>query len=341
MTAGEALEAARHWILNQGVPIPGFGGAYVAGSAANLEQDAELPPSSDVDVFVVVDEKPAMKLGKIRHRGALLEIVYVDPVHSAEALLGDETAGPFAHAHILADPTGHLAALQATVKTDYPRRCWVQKRCAAVCARIHARLDALDASSPWHDQVTTWSFGASLTTYVLLLAGLKPPTVRKRYLAARHLLAEYGRLDFYEALLHTAGIAHMDAARVEHHLESIAAAFDAAKTRSKTPYRFASDISDLCRPIAIDGSRALIEEGFPREALFYMIATYSRCRHIFHTDAPDLLTVHDPGYNEMLADLGIASHAELQQGCERVRAFLPQVEKTAQAIIEANPAISD
>ena len=341
MKVHQALDAARDWVSSAGDDLSGFGGAYVAGSAADLKPNAELPPSSDVDVFVVVDEKPAMKLGKIHHRGALLEIVYVDPVHSAEQLLGDETAGPFAHAHILADPTGRLATIQATVQAEYPRRCWVQKRCAAVSARIHARLDALDGSLPWHDQVTTWSFGASLTTYVLLLAGLKPPTVRKRYLAARHLLAEHGRLDFYEELLHTAGIAHMDAARVEHHLGSLTATFDAAKTRSKTPYRFASDISDRCRPIAIDGSRALIEEGFPREALFYMIATYSRCRHIFHTDAPDLLTAHDPVYNEMLADLGIASHADLQQGCERVRAFMPQVEKTAQAIIEANPDISD
>ncbi|MBI3971586.1 MAG: hypothetical protein HY332_09890 [Chloroflexi bacterium] len=57
-----------------------------------------------------------------------------------------------------------------------------------------------------------------VTTYVLLAAGLKNPTVRKRYVAARELLAEYGRLDFHEPFLALLGCAEMDRERVEHHL---------------------------------------------------------------------------------------------------------------------------
>ena len=37
-----------------------------------------------------------------------------------------------------------------------------------------------------------------------------------------------------------------------------------AKAVVRTPYRFAADISDSARPVAIDGSRELIERGYHR-----------------------------------------------------------------------------
>jgi hypothetical protein len=176
---------------------------------------------------------------------------------------------------------------------------------------------------------------------VLLAAGLRNPTVRKRYVAVRQLLAEYGRLDFHEPLLALLGCAAMDRERVEHHLGTVAAAFDAAKTVVKTPYRFASDISDAARPISIDGSRELIELGLHREAVFWLAATSSRCRHIIAADAPDLLPGFDGGYRALLADLGLDSFADRTRRCAEVEAFLPRLWEVAEEVLAANREIRD
>jgi hypothetical protein len=61
--------------------------------------------------------------------------------------------------------------------------------------------------------VTAWLFATGVTTHVLLVAGLKNPTVRQRYVATRELLADYGRVDFYETLLELLGCAQMSRAR--------------------------------------------------------------------------------------------------------------------------------
>jgi hypothetical protein len=56
----------------------------------------------------------------------------------------------------------------------------------------------------------------------------------------------------------------MGRVRVEHHLEALSEVFDAAKVVIRTPFPFASDITDAARPIAISGSRELIERSLHR-----------------------------------------------------------------------------
>ena len=64
------------------------------------------------------------------------------------------------------------------------------------------------------------------------------------------------------------GCAQMNAVRAEQHLAALSEAFDAAKALIVTPFFFAADISDIARPIAIDGSRELIARGEHREGHF-------------------------------------------------------------------------
>jgi hypothetical protein len=110
----------------------------------------------------------------------------------------------------------------------------------------------------------------------------------------------------------------------------------------KSPFFFASDISDLARPIAIDGSRELIERGSHREAVFWMVATYSRCQKVLFEDArEELRDRFIAGYGQLLGDLGITSPADLPQRCERVKEFLPRLWEVAEAIMAANLEIED
>jgi hypothetical protein len=158
--------------------------------------------------------------------------------------------------------------------------------------------------------------------------------------AARELLVEYGRLDFYESLLELLGCAHLSREIVEQHLAALAGVFDAAKAVIKTPIFFASDLTEAARPIAIEGSRELIEQGYHREAIFWIVATFSRCQKVLYHDAPvETQERFTPGYRHLLGDLGIASFVDLQQRSHQIKSFLPPLWEVAEAIMAANPDI--
>ena len=344
MRVGEAQEVARAWVRAEVGTMPGFWGAFYHGSTTWLPADAMLPPASDVDVMVVLtDAAPPPKLGKIRYRGVLLDVAYLsrDEVASPEAVLvSSHLAGSLRGPSIIADPFGQLARLQAAVAAGYAQRRWVQQRCEHVQAKIFGHLHALDASAPFPDQVVPWLFATGLTTHLLLVAGLRNPTVRQRYPAVRDLLAEYGQADFYPALLDLLGCREMSQAQAERHLAALAEVFDATAAIIKSPFVFAADLSAAARPVAIDGSRELIARGDQREAIFWMVATYSRCAHVLDRDAPAALRDRfAPGYRRLLGDLGIESFADLAQRSAALPAFLPRLWAVAEAIMAANPAV--
>ncbi|MCD6289028.1 MAG: hypothetical protein J7M34_00890, partial [Anaerolineae bacterium] len=76
------------------------------------------------------------------------------------------------------------------------------------------------------------------------------------------------------------------------------------------------------------------------EAVFWIVATYSRCQVIFHHDAPvETRERFERGYRQLLGDLGITSLTDLQRRGEQVRASLPHVWERTEAIIAANREI--
>ncbi|HET6567785.1 MAG TPA: hypothetical protein VFG50_07465, partial [Rhodothermales bacterium] len=334
------------WVLEQTATLPGFSGALYHGSTVGLPGNSTLPATSDVDILIVLNGPiPPVKPGKIRYRDVLLDVSYLplDQVRSPEQVLGNaHVAGSFRKPSVISDPTGQLAALQARVARDFANRKWVRARCEHARDKILRNLESLQNPAPLHDHVTAWLFATGVTTHVLLVAGLKNPTVRRRYVDTRELLVDYGRADFQETLLDLLGCARMSQSRAEQHLAALADVFDAAKSVLKTPFFFASDISDGARPVAVDGSRALIERGLHREAIFWILAMYSRCQKVLYHDAPVALQERfRPGYHDLLSDLGITSPADLQQRGERVNQFLPRLQEVAEAIMATNPGIEN
>jgi len=344
MIAKHAKEIARQWAQEEATVLPGFQGALFHGSILRLPEDAILPTTSDVDILVVLrDEATPGRSGKFLFLDVLLEVSYLTQaqIQSAEQILSNyHLAGSFRMPGIIADPTGKLGELQAIVSQAYAKHSWVHKRCEDAKNNILNKFPVLNSPAPFHDQVMAWLFAAGVTTHVLLVAGLKNPTVRQRYLAARELLATYNRLDLYEMLLELLGCATMSSDQVEQHLAALAEAFDTAKTIIRTPYRFAADLTNTARPVAIDGSRELIERGYHREAIFWIVATYSRCQWVLHHDTSlEVQEKHSHGYRALLADLGIVTVADLQRRGEEIRSFLPTLGEAAEAIMAANPEI--
>jgi hypothetical protein len=332
----EARAVARRWVEEYGAGLPGFAGAFLSGSTAWLPSGAEVAATSDVDVMVVLTgEQAPPKLGKFRHDGVLLEITFltwsdIGPVeqvlssyHLAASLRGDT---------VLADPTGRLGELQAVTAAGFARPEWIRRRCEDAERRIVNGLTGLDDTLPWSDQVTRWLFPTGVTTHVLLTAGLRNPTIRLRYVAARELLHQHGREDFHEELLVLLGCAGLTPDEVAGHLDAMAEIFDTASGVVRTPFFFASDISAAARPVAVDGGRDLIARGLHREAVFWIVATSARCLTILTADAPDRLPEFEPAFDVLLAALGIGGPADLRRRGDEVLAFLPRLRTVAKTI---------
>lgn len=346
MFVREAKALARQWVMTAASAMPGFAGAFTAGSIHWLPDDAPLPTTSDVDLWVVFAEAiPQAKLGKFVYEGVVLEVSYLAlaDLQSPEQILGDyHLAGTFRTTNILADPAGRLTQLQQAVAQDYAKRAWVYRRCEQAVDKVRNNLQSAQTTVLWHDQVMALLFAAGVTTHVLLVAGLRNPTVRRRYVAVRELLYDYSLDPGYAPLLALLGCDQMSSAQVTAHLAALTVVFDVTKQIIKTPFFFAADISDVGRPIAIDGSQKLIEQGFHREAIFWIAATYSRCQKVLYHDAtPEVQAQFSPGYQQLLTDLGISTPADLQQRGEKINAFLPTLWTMTETILAANRAIED
>ena len=56
----------------------------------------------------------------------------------------------------------------------------------------------------------------------------------------------------------------------------------------------------------------MIDQGFHREAMFWSLAVYSRCRAVISVDAPkSALVQFDDGYWQMLKSIGITSQSDM------------------------------
>jgi hypothetical protein len=334
----EARAAGRDWVIAHAAVTPGFRGAFFSGSVASRPETAEQPRWSDVDVMVVLATDPVPpKPGKIRHRGALLDVTYlpwslvtdIDVVarsyHLAPCFTGD---------HVILDPTGHLRLLRDTIAPSFADAVAVERRYEDVITALEARLAVLDPAAAWHDQVMAWMFPASLPTHVVLVAARRNPTVRLRYLAAREVLAVQGLDGLYARLLELLGCAGCHRETVQCHLDRLAVVFDEAVGVSRTPFFFSSDITAAARMIAIDGSQHLVDDGDHREGVFWIIATFARCQQILAVDAP--LSVRRGGaaaFRAAVDDLlGLRDFEGLRDRATAVRALLPELRRAAASI---------
>ncbi len=344
MKVGYARNVAVEWVMQHGSKEDNFLGAYFSGSIVGMPNDAELTESSDVDIVVVFTlDKPQHKLGKFFYHDVLLEVTYLswNELSSVEDVLtSHHLASSFRIDTIIADPTGSIHKLQAQVSLHFTEKEWVRRRCENVLNKIKNGLRNINTSAPFYDQVTEWLFPTGVTTHVILLAALRNPTVRRRYLAVREVLLEYGHVDFYQSLLDLLGCTQLTPSRVEEHLDELAKTFDTAVAVSKTPFFFSTDITAIARPIAIDGSRRLIRAGYHHEAIFWIVAIFARCHKILAADAPlELVRANIPAFEEMMADIGITSTQDIIHRAEEVIQFLPRLWEITEDILLKNPSI--
>ncbi|MFU8853544.1 hypothetical protein ACNAW0_21525 [Micromonospora sp. SL1-18] len=334
MRVGQARAVAVDWVREQVRRDPGIRGAFFSGSTVGVSGDAVLPVWSDVDVLLVRDG-PAGKLGKFRHRGVLLEVTALTwaDLGSAEDVLGSWVFAPLLRTDtVIMDPTGRLAALRQRVAAGFADPVWVRRRCAGVCRRIEAGLRALGEGAPLHEQVTAWLFPTSVLALLPVVAALRDPTVRRRYVRAREVLTGYGFGDRYPELLASLDGGGVGPGRVREHLAGLAVTFDEAARVARTPFSFSADVTPAGRPVVVDGSAELIGVGAHREAMFWIVATFARCHAILAADAPGRERALRPAFEAAVADLGVGSVVDRRRRAEELLGSLPRWRVVADAV---------
>lgn len=343
MKVRKAKEIAREWVCAYAQGKKWFKGAYFSGSAAEQADTSYLAPHSDLDIMVVTSlEEPPLKIGKFRHKGVLLEVSYIPEraLSSSEAVLSHyHIAHAFQTDTIIVDLEGFLKPLQKEVSRQFCQEQWVKRRLDDVRSKSERGLEQLHVKKPFHELVMNWLFPTGVVAHLFLVAALRNPTVRLRYLAAKEVLTSYQLEDVYEHLLSQLGCQHMDAKQSKRHLTALAHTFDVTVKLKKTPFFFSSDISQEARPLAVDGTEKLINEGHHREAIFWIIATFARCHMILAVDGPTSHKAEFGYFQAALADIGIANHADLLKKAAYTRSEIGTMHEAALNILERNPAI--
>lgn len=346
MLATEARAIARQWVEEEASRTTRFAGAFFMGSTNFLPDNAGFPASSDIDITIILDTSSVPEVvRKVAYRGVVLDTSYssLEEVRSAETVLANYyLACHLARPSIIADPTGTLRRIQPVVSREYAKRVWVTRRCEHARDWLLTSLTWLDDAEPLHDQVFAWLYATSLTSHVVLVADLQNPTTRKALVASQGVLARYGHLSLHQSLLDLLGSATMSREKAEALLVSCADAFDTAKMIVTTPFFGDTSITDMARPMAIDGARELITAGYHREAMFWVAVIQTWCQKALYNDAPDIVRArYMASYENLLAELGISGPADLRDRVEQLRSAVPEVLEVAETIIATNPAIED
>ena len=349
ITVGEAKHIAKDWVEAEALNIPHFRGAFLIGSILWKDDDTLHPEISDVDVKILVDIddlKQIIEQNLIQHyqsyQGITLEIIFTPykKYNNPEEILAN-----FAHAahfsvyNILSDPTGELSAIQKVVAAQYAQKKWVMKRIEGARAYTLNSLDYLRTGTigdRWLEMAFALICGLA---QIPIQAKLQPPTVRKASIIFQKIMKNQGRQDIYEAILKLLGIQAMDRADAERYFEDLSNTFDYAIEIIRSP-SMADLISPLARPVVIDGSRELIDDGYHREALIWIVTMRTICQQIILQDAPEEeQQKYGVKHDDIMAELGFHSADDFQEREEVIKRLLEEVMQVADQIVETNPKI--
>lgn len=332
------------WVENCGATLPNYLGALFRGSITEMADDAEFPVSSDVDLGLIFEGDPSeIEAPKKVLNGVLVSSLCwsIDRFVPLEKVLSDYRIGfSFQRANVIQGASNTLLGLAAQASRDFPKRHWVNKRVEDAQANCLKCVASISQCENEYDRVICWLWATGITTHIILAAALKNPTVRKRYLAARNVLAEFGHSDFYEFIQDLQGACEWDRPLTEAHLHKVTQVFDLACQAGSHPFPFGADICAQSRPSVIEGTQALIDQGDHREAVYWIVATFARSLRILdYTGDQAAISKFKPHFDVLLADLGLHSVNDIFMRTEAVKGAMPQVMKVAESIMDAHPRI--
>ena len=295
--------------------MPGFRGAHLMGSALSIPHDAPFPVYRDIDFNIVCEGSHDTQTHDVPYKGLMLEysVVSVERYRSAEEVLATpELASNLAAGGILADPLGLLAPLQRAVADQYTQPRWVWARCAYEKHIVGQALDSLgQAGAPFEALLPLGTLALYLSG-LLAEASLRPPTHRRCLVVMRDVLHGQGCADLYETVLNLTGYGQLSRRQVDGYLDACAAAFDCAAAVTRTPVMFQFKLQPHVRPCIVEGAREMIDQGYHREAMFWIGGFLMFANAAIQADAPaQERAVFQAGLDRLIADMGLRTSADV------------------------------
>jgi len=358
ITEREARLSAEVWVREEVKNVPEVVGAILAGSTRERDPAAPHPAGSDIDIFIFVNaEVPSDTVEprgrfaprKLGYRGVILEPSFhaAARVADPEVVLGDMSLAPvFTETLIVADPSGRLRALSASVGPEFRRRRHAQRRLAQAVKSVVAfgprpRAPALPAlrAPCWRNAALAIALVRAAN--VPLVAALRYPTTRRAFVAGREVLAAGGREDLADTLLRLLGSAELSRAGVGELVAELEGAYDVAVEVRRTPVVADWNVSREVRELERAGIRELID-GHHREALYQVMLLRTVVQGILENDGDEEVRAWSgAGYHRLLAALGIAGDEAFFARAEALQAFVPELREGCEELLARAPGVFD
>ncbi len=347
MKCAEAKRIAQEWVRREGPNVRGYQGAYFIGSINTRPDDSDLPTTSDVDLTFVLDDDDPQTVQTLHldfdHDGLMLDrsVHSFEQFQDAQSVLGSPwLAAHFATNCVIDDPSGRLTSVHHYVAQHYAERAWVEKRCAQVAVDFQDYKEMMVGSRS--ESLYRWGFplvAITLAQYILV-AHLQNPTTRSALVVTQAILKDYGQSALHEEMLQTLGSATLERDQVEAHFDEFCAAFNYAIAIRHTRFDADGAVTEPARPATIDGTKALIENGSHREAMFPLLWNRALCQIAIDFDAPPQERErYTLDYEQLLQSLGLATLDDHIARAQLAQQTFDRIRVTAAAIMDRNPAI--
>jgi hypothetical protein len=357
MNAFTARELTRTWVETLVPDMPGLVAAHLVGGITTMPDDAPFPATKDVDVHLIFTEgSPALQhagpipnMLEVLYEGLIIEagIKPVSDYASAEQVLGNpEIAHHLMLDPVLYDPEGLLAALQPTVRAEYPERRWVEARIAHERAGFERSFVFREMAKEYYGisgELSMLGYGTTFMTAVLDVAMLQAPRIGGQFamrLAGR--LDALGRFDLHERLLDLFGVWEITREQAEHLLSESAALFDATLATRVTSHPFQHKLHPHMRAYFVDSCAGMIAAGYHQEAVLWMIPFLCAGFDVLRIDgSPEQQAAAREQQLAVQQLLGITGESEMDRRFARSAALYEAFEALARQIAAENAAIRD
>lgn len=329
MKACAAREIAKAWVQEVGIHLSGFQAAHLSGSLARLTNEDELPDFSDIDIYCVMEAGSEFPQRKFTYRGALLETV-AQPIKdyaSPECVLSSPFLAPaFLADGALHDPEGLLSVLYPVVCQRYAEKRWLEARYRTVREEVEGCAGALERAASLDEGFLAVGVTLRKLGYLLAVAHLQVPTVRKNLAESIRLLRSHGQDGLTDGLLRMLGCRDLTEGQVRSCLRECAALFDRAAEVLVRPAPMDFNLVPAARPYLIEGTEEMIAAGQHREAMLWVMMVLWASNACLQKDAPPEERPHwQERADRCYALLSLASIEDCSHQIPEAKALIEQV----------------
>lgn len=341
MTVHEAKEVARDWVEREGSLVPGFSGAFFAGSINWKAPEKTFPPGSDVDVFIIVDadDVSSLRTRKIAYGGLVMEPAYypLAEFRTPDAVLADyRVACHLTVPSVISDPRSVLVKIQHEVRREYGRRKWIRARCDGARENITWCFGFAEDPSWPINLFVPWGGFCVFAPRIAALADLRDPTAKRSLVVSGEVFTAYGEQHCQDLFFQTLGIGDLSPEEALRCLDESLVLLDMAIECHATPSEGDNFVSRAARDLYVQGVHAMMAEGHHREVITFIDMLVLISLGVLKKDAPDREEEATDLFWKYMMHHGVYSESDHRARIALARSSLDEIMMATERIIMAN-----